>query len=79
MCKRKKGLSDDKILQFISFFGPWGQIIYCVFRRRTGENMPINISEGHHTTPALTSIESCMSVRASFYKLTNRSLRDFPL
>ena len=34
----EKGLSDDKILQFLSFFGPWEQIIYSVLRIRTGEN-----------------------------------------
>ena len=37
MCKRKKGLSEDKILHFLSFFDLWGQIIYFVFRRGTGE------------------------------------------
>lgn len=25
MCKRTKGISDDKILRFHSFFGPWGR------------------------------------------------------
>ena len=28
MCKRKKGLSDDKILQFLSFFRLWGHDEY---------------------------------------------------
>ena len=37
MCKRKKGISEGKILQFLSFFGLWGQVIYFVFQRGTGE------------------------------------------
>ena len=28
MCKRKKGLSDDKILHFLSFFRLWGHDEY---------------------------------------------------
>ena len=33
----------------------------------------LKISEGHHTTPALTRIGSCMTFRSSLYKLTNRN------
>ena len=36
MCQREKGLPEGKILQFLSFFGLWGQVIYFVFRRGTG-------------------------------------------
>jgi len=37
MCKKKKGLSEGKILQLLSFFGLSGQVIYFVFCRGTGE------------------------------------------
>ena len=37
------------------------------------------ISDGHHKTPALSRIGSGMTFRASLYKLTNRSLKDFLL
>ena len=63
MCKRKNWLSDDKILQFLSFFIPWGLIMCFVLRRRTGENRNkiwLKISDGYHTTPALINlIGSC--------------------
>ena len=44
-----------------------------------GGGVGAGVNEGHHTTPALTRIGSCMTFRTSLYKLTNRSLRDFPL
>ena len=63
MCNRKNWPSDDKILQFLSFFRPWGLIMYFVLRRRTGENINkiwLKISDGYHMTPALISrIGSC--------------------